>query len=132
MNDWDKINYYYQRVVIGFIMFNCHEYSRCCILHLIHLNYWESHQPELYQLITSEYSAFDEECGEISLSVLARTTISKPIHNNIQSMSKYYMLQSFDKDENKKNNYFKVQSSQILKLVCSLLLLVAIISQTCI
>jgi hypothetical protein len=117
MNDWDQINYYYQRVVISFIIFNCHEYSRCCILHLLHIIYWESHQPDLYNLITSQYSAFDEECGEISLSILARSTISKPLHNNINSMSKYYMLQSFEKDESKKSSYLKIQNIEIIKLV---------------
>jgi len=94
MNNFDYISYYYSRVVLSFLMFDCHEYSRCCLLQLIHLHYWESNLPELYNFLTSNYSIFDEECGEISLSILASTTISKPINTDVVKIQ-YIIIENY-------------------------------------
>src|SRR5688572_24189170 len=83
MNQFDDISDFYERLVLGFIMFNCNEYSRCCLLHLIHLTHWEEKVPELYNKIITNYTILDEEPGEISLSILASQTLSKPIQSDI-------------------------------------------------
>jgi len=114
MNNFDNISYYYSRVVLCFLMFDCHEYSRCCLLQLIHFHYWESNLPELYNFLTSNYSIFDEECGEISLSILASSTLSKPINTDVVSMSKYYLLQKFEKDSNQPSNYYKCDKIEVI------------------
>ena len=56
MNQFDDISYYYERLVLSFIMFNCNEYSRCCLLHIIHLNYWEENVSELFNKVITNYS----------------------------------------------------------------------------
>jgi hypothetical protein len=53
-------------------MFDCGEYSRVTIVNYSHLLYWNQNHYDLYNIIDTAPAIFDEECGEISLSILAR------------------------------------------------------------
>ena len=62
----------------------------------------------MFNFIKTNYTAFDEEQGEISLSILSRIVAAKPIHSDIDSMNKYYRLQSTYKDESSQSHYLKI------------------------
>jgi hypothetical protein len=114
---------YYKKLVLSFIMFKCNEYSRCTYLFLSQLRYWENEVPQLFNFIKDNYSVFDEEQGEISLSILARITALKPIHTDIHNMNKYYIFQSIYKDDGSQSHYYnvaKISDPIITKLVCFL------------
>jgi hypothetical protein len=53
-------------------MFDCGEYSRSTLVHLSHLEFWKDNHYDLYSIFEKAPALFDEEVGEISLSILAR------------------------------------------------------------
>ena len=71
-NSWNELLYYYLHLIQCFIILDCPTYAKACLLFYTQLNFWEKYHPNLYQLISTNSSMFNEECGEISLSQLAR------------------------------------------------------------
>jgi hypothetical protein len=71
-NSWLELLYLYIHMIQAFIVLDCPTYSKCCILFYCQLNYWEKYHPDLYKIISSSSSMFNEEVGEISLSRLCR------------------------------------------------------------
>ena len=74
----------------------------------------------MFNFIKTNYTAFDEEQGEISLSILSRIVAAKPIHSDIDSMNKYYP------NESSQSHYLKIariSEETINKLVIFLIIL---------
>ena len=68
-------------------------YSRCMFFHMLLLFHQRKHKLPSWQMYTKSASVFNEEVGEISLSVLGRAVLGDTLQSDFEHMSKIYLLQ---------------------------------------
>jgi hypothetical protein len=68
-------------------------YQGAMVMHLLILLYQRKHNLPTWQMYTMSASVFNEEVGEISLSVLGRVTLGDTLKSDFEYMSKMYSLQ---------------------------------------
>ena len=62
------------------------------ILEALHLHYLESVRHPCWHMLSSHPASFNEEDGEIALSVLARSIVHSPTKSDIEAVSKRFQL----------------------------------------
>jgi hypothetical protein len=68
-------------------------YQGAMVMHLLILLYQRKHNLPMWQMYTMSASVFNEEVGEISLSVLGRVTLGDTLKSDFEYMTKMYSLQ---------------------------------------
>ena len=68
-------------------------YSRSMFFHMLLLCHQRQHNLPSWQMYTKSASVFNEEVGEISLSVLGRAVLGDTLQSDFELMSKLYLLQ---------------------------------------
>lgn len=73
-------------------------YPRAILMFRLHLDFLRQQHPNLYQYITTNMDAFNEEEGEISLAILQNTTVGKATRSSSDKLSLHYRLQHVLRD----------------------------------
>ena len=68
-------------------------YCRSMFMHMLLLIYQSKHNLPAWQMYAKSASVFNEEVGEISLSVLSRVVLGDTLKSDFEHMSKLYLLQ---------------------------------------
>ena len=68
-------------------------YQGAMVMHLLILLYQRKHNLPTWQMYTMSASVFNEEVGEMSLSVLGRVTLGDTLKSDFEYMNKMYALQ---------------------------------------
>ena len=66
------------------------EYIRCILVQLQLLKYHQQHDDALWTMFCNQFSVFNEESGEISFSILARTVLGHSNKSDLEHMNTMY------------------------------------------
>jgi hypothetical protein len=114
-------------------------YQGAMVMHLLILLYQRKHNLPMWQMYTMSASVFNEEVGEISLSVLGRVTLGDTLKSDFEYMTKMYSLQhqyravsdDVRKDERRKrrnrHNHYKLEKRVLAQTKVTAFMLDAIV-----
>jgi hypothetical protein len=83
---------YQARMLRLMLLLRCGSYSRGLGLHLLQLAAWKATDHRVWRLLEAQPSLLDEEPGEVSLSMLARTHHGSTDHASVDRLSQHYVL----------------------------------------
>ena len=80
------------RLLKTFIILGCREYAECVAMHMNTLSYVKHHNTPAWQMMVNHFGCFNEELGEISLSVLSRAMLGDNHKHKIEHITEMYRL----------------------------------------
>jgi hypothetical protein len=87
---------HFRRLVLIFLSLSPNGlYSKGTILYLHLINHWRTHNLDIFQHLQSSIFSFDEEYGEASLAVLARSVITDADQSTFSKLQASYQAQPF-------------------------------------
>jgi len=93
-NDWNSI--FSMQLKIFWVILSLERspflYVRALLLHFSQLEYFKDKLPQIYTVITQNPSSFNEEEGEIALSVLAHSVVTDNFKSKINKLSTNFQL----------------------------------------
>jgi len=85
---------YFRRLILIFLALSpTGIYSKCCLLHLI--SHWKVHRPNVFQHLSSSIFSFNEEFGEATFGVLAKSVLSDADHSSFTKLQFSFQTQPF-------------------------------------
>jgi hypothetical protein len=92
MEDWEKLHEASYKMLVVMASLRVGEYTRCLLMHLNVLAQHHDVNSAIYEMYRTNPGAFNEESGEISFSVLAKSSVADTQKMKIEHVNKLYKL----------------------------------------